>query len=331
MSLADPPDPPQLPLDLGMHVLSFLSAEERTQARVVCPGWRSRLDEQHDALRTARLVERFGDAASAFFAAVVGGGARDADRLLRVPGVDAAARDNEAIRLAAFNGHLAVVERLLEAPGVDAADRDNEAIRWASTNGHLAVVERLLQAPGVERLRKVLTSPVQTVRARAGTWRPQRSRTRQAGEEPTAKRPREAAAGGETVCVGVVFSVEGCDYTPAAVPVFVPAAKELGSADQLSPLQKTVHSLYHKRTYSATLMPVEWLEDSETDLRSMRVLYEKALDQQMGVYHPWTKAPESVTELNAEWLHYALHGHEGDGGVAPPGIAWVISFEIPRE
>ena len=50
MSLADPPDPPQLPLDLGMHVLSFLSAEERTQARVVCPEWRDRLDENRDAL-----------------------------------------------------------------------------------------------------------------------------------------------------------------------------------------------------------------------------------------------------------------------------------------
>ena len=63
MALADPP---QLQLDLGMHILSFLSAEERTQARAVCPEWRARLDERRDELRTARLVERFGNAVSAF-------------------------------------------------------------------------------------------------------------------------------------------------------------------------------------------------------------------------------------------------------------------------
>jgi len=67
-----------------------------------------------------------------------------------VEGVDAAAYNNFAIRLASANGHLAVVERLLTVEGVDTTALDNEAIRWASRNGHLPVVERLLTVEGMD-------------------------------------------------------------------------------------------------------------------------------------------------------------------------------------
>lgn len=42
------------------------------------------------------------------------------ERLLQVPGVNSAAAVNQAIRLAASNGHPAVVELLLKVPGVNA-------------------------------------------------------------------------------------------------------------------------------------------------------------------------------------------------------------------
>jgi hypothetical protein len=58
---------------------------------------------------------------------------------------------DSAIRIASFNGHLAVVERLLADPRVDPSAKDNAAIRWASKKGHLAVVERLLADPRVRQ------------------------------------------------------------------------------------------------------------------------------------------------------------------------------------
>eukprot|EP00455_Lapot_gusevi_P017266 TRINITY_DN1916_c0_g1_i2.p1 TRINITY_DN1916_c0_g1~~TRINITY_DN1916_c0_g1_i2.p1 ORF type:complete len:242 (+),score=10.92 TRINITY_DN1916_c0_g1_i2:950-1675(+) len=72
------------------------------------------------------------------------------DRLLALPGVDAAAQDNQAIIETAGCGHVAVLERLLAVPGVDATARKNEPIIEAARNGRLAVVERLLQVPGVD-------------------------------------------------------------------------------------------------------------------------------------------------------------------------------------
>lgn len=144
---------------------------------------------------------------------------------------------------------------------------------------------------------------------------------------PSAKRARTESD--DTVCVGIVFSVEGCDYKPVTVPVTVPAAKELGAAaEQLSPLQKAVHGLYHKRIYRAVL----WSEgNSDPDLEVIGALYKKALDAQDEEFESWTETPDSVTELTCAWLHYALYGDIGDGGVAPPGVACVISFEIPQE
>ena len=117
---------PHLPLDLYMHVLSFLSAEERTQARAVAPEWRVRLDERRGALRTARLVERFGSATEAFHRAAQSNGGLDVGLLLQVPGVDATANENEALRFAASNGHLAVVERLLHRKMRRASERANK-------------------------------------------------------------------------------------------------------------------------------------------------------------------------------------------------------------
>jgi ankyrin repeat protein len=61
--------------------------------------------------------------------------------------VDPSADDNQAIQLAAYNGHLQVVERLLEHPGVDPSDGNNEAIRWAAKRGHAEIIRRLLDHP----------------------------------------------------------------------------------------------------------------------------------------------------------------------------------------
>jgi hypothetical protein len=72
------------------------------------------------------------------------------NHLLEDARVDPSARDNEAIRYAAMNGHLGVVNRLLRHPRVDPSGRDNEAIRSAARNGHLYVVNRLLEDARVD-------------------------------------------------------------------------------------------------------------------------------------------------------------------------------------
>ncbi len=72
------------------------------------------------------------------------------NRLLAHDRVDPTADDNVAIRLAARYGHLAVVDRLLAHDGVDPTAVDNAAIRSAALNGHLAVVNRLLEDPRVD-------------------------------------------------------------------------------------------------------------------------------------------------------------------------------------
>jgi ankyrin repeat protein len=64
--------------------------------------------------------------------------------------VDPSANNNRAIRLAAPNGHLAVVERLLQDVRVDPSADDNYAVLWASQRGHLAVVDRLLEDDRVD-------------------------------------------------------------------------------------------------------------------------------------------------------------------------------------
>jgi hypothetical protein len=72
------------------------------------------------------------------------------ERLLQDKRVDPSADDNYAVRWAAQNGHLAVVERLLQDKRVDPSADDNYAVRLAAENGHLAVVERLLQDERVD-------------------------------------------------------------------------------------------------------------------------------------------------------------------------------------
>ncbi len=74
------------------------------------------------------------------------------NRLLGVPKVvDITARENEALCLAASNGHLAVVNRLLEFPAVieSVTAFNNSALRGAAEKGRLAVVDRLLEFPAV--------------------------------------------------------------------------------------------------------------------------------------------------------------------------------------
>ena len=60
-------------------------------------------------------------------------------------GADVHAQEDEALRWASYNGHVAVVECLLKA-GADVHAREDEALRYASENGHVAVVECLLKA-----------------------------------------------------------------------------------------------------------------------------------------------------------------------------------------
>ena len=64
-------------------------------------------------------------------------------------GIDPAVEDNEAIRMAATNGHLDVVKYLIEKVdetyGVDPAAMDNEAIRCAASNGHVDTVSCLMR------------------------------------------------------------------------------------------------------------------------------------------------------------------------------------------
>ena len=60
-------------------------------------------------------------------------------------GADIHAQEDQALRLASRNGHVAVVECLLKA-GADVHARQDYALRYASRRGHVAVVECLLKA-----------------------------------------------------------------------------------------------------------------------------------------------------------------------------------------
>ncbi len=59
-------------------------------------------------------------------------------------GADIHARDDWALRLASFNGHLDVVKYLIEQGADIHADNDS-ALRWASDEGHLEVVKYLTE------------------------------------------------------------------------------------------------------------------------------------------------------------------------------------------
>jgi hypothetical protein len=60
-------------------------------------------------------------------------------------GADVHAWNDEALRLASYYGHVAVVECLLKA-GADVHAGEDQALRYASENGHVAAVECLLKA-----------------------------------------------------------------------------------------------------------------------------------------------------------------------------------------
>ncbi|KAI9341182.1 ankyrin repeat-containing domain protein [Obelidium mucronatum] len=59
-------------------------------------------------------------------------------------GSDPSALDNEALRLAAENGHVDIVRLLMQDERVDPSAYENVAVKWAKRNGHLDVVEVLL-------------------------------------------------------------------------------------------------------------------------------------------------------------------------------------------
>ena len=64
--------------------------------------------------------------------------------------VDPSFKNNHAIQVASWNGHLVVVERLLQDERVNPSAGDNYAIKYAAGKGHLAVVDRLLQDKRVD-------------------------------------------------------------------------------------------------------------------------------------------------------------------------------------
>ena len=90
-----------------------------------------------------------GDLWSPFIKAVRRGDATMVD-LLILAGMDPAAEDDRAIRVASENGHLPVVNRLLQDERVNPAASANYAIRVASKRGYLPVVEMLLQDARVD-------------------------------------------------------------------------------------------------------------------------------------------------------------------------------------
>ena len=80
-----------------------------------------------------------------FFEACKRGDLLLVEQLLQDAGIEASARQNEAICWAAMSGHLAVVERLLQDKRVDPAACNNDAIRKAIALDRCATVDRLYQ------------------------------------------------------------------------------------------------------------------------------------------------------------------------------------------
>ena len=60
-------------------------------------------------------------------------------------GADVHFNDDQALRIASKNGHVAVVEFLVKA-GADVHADDDQALCWASYHGHLPVIEFLVKA-----------------------------------------------------------------------------------------------------------------------------------------------------------------------------------------
>ena len=93
-------------------------------------------------LKKYKLLENV-DLEEQFLDACKNGILETAKKLLR-KGVDPSVISNDAIRVAASNGHLEVVRLLLNDSRVDPSADDNCAIQWAAQNGHEKVVYLLL-------------------------------------------------------------------------------------------------------------------------------------------------------------------------------------------
>lgn len=72
------------------------------------------------------------------------------EKMLKDTDIDPSDRGDEAIRLAALNGHVAIVKLLLSDSRVNPCARDNCAFRWAASKGHAEVVVLLLSDPRID-------------------------------------------------------------------------------------------------------------------------------------------------------------------------------------
>ena len=96
----------------------------------------------------SRLVEGKVQVEEAFKKAIAMNKAAIVEHLLKsYPTLDPSMHQNEAIRIAAENGHVEVVRLLLADPRTDSSEKDSSAFRFASSNGHLEVVKLLLAHP----------------------------------------------------------------------------------------------------------------------------------------------------------------------------------------
>lgn len=64
--------------------------------------------------------------------------------LLTLKNVDPSADHNKALRLACYYGHLEIVKYLLTLDKVDAKDNDYQAFKWAAAEGRLVIIEYLI-------------------------------------------------------------------------------------------------------------------------------------------------------------------------------------------
>lgn len=84
---------------------------------------------------------------SKFTEAAIEGDVGTISRLLRTE--DPSANNNEAIRMAAKNGHIEIVYLLLQDPRVDPSANNNEAIAWAITEGFTEIFILLWRDPRI--------------------------------------------------------------------------------------------------------------------------------------------------------------------------------------
>jgi hypothetical protein len=86
----------------------------------------------------------------AFSTAVINGFLPIVKALSKIPGVDPAADNNDAIQGAAQYGQLEVIKFLCTDPKVDPAVDDSNAICLAAQNDHLEVIEFLCTLPNID-------------------------------------------------------------------------------------------------------------------------------------------------------------------------------------